>query len=71
MKAMLLRVPNIPFELIDWPDPVAGPGEAVAHVLTCGSGLTIQTPRPGDGASHSRASSTMISPATLSRSAPA
>ena len=47
MKAMLLRGPNIPFELIDRPDPVAGPGEAVARVLTCGSGLTIQHAKAG------------------------
>ena len=42
MKAMLLRAPNTPFELVDLPDPVAGPGEAVARVITCGSGLTVQ-----------------------------
>jgi threonine 3-dehydrogenase len=47
MKAMLLRGPNMPFELIDRPDPVAGPGEAVARVLTCGSGLTIQHAKAG------------------------
>jgi propanol-preferring alcohol dehydrogenase len=47
MKAMLLRGPNMPFELIDQPDPVAGPGEAVARVLACGSGLTIQHAKAG------------------------
>jgi alcohol dehydrogenase, propanol-preferring len=47
MKAMLLRGPNIPFELVDVPDPVAGPGEAVARVITCGSGLTIQHVKAG------------------------
>jgi D-arabinose 1-dehydrogenase-like Zn-dependent alcohol dehydrogenase len=47
MKAMLLRGPNMPFELIDRPDPVAGPGEAVARVLACGSGLTIQHAKAG------------------------
>ena len=47
MKAMLLRGPNMPFELVDRPDPVAGPGEAVARVLTCGSGLTIQHAKAG------------------------
>jgi D-arabinose 1-dehydrogenase-like Zn-dependent alcohol dehydrogenase len=41
MKAMILRGPNTPFELVQVPDPVAGPGEAVARVITCGSGLTI------------------------------
>jgi D-arabinose 1-dehydrogenase-like Zn-dependent alcohol dehydrogenase len=47
MKAMLLRGPNMPFELVDRPDPVAGPGEAVARVLTCGSVLTIQHAKAG------------------------
>ena len=47
MKAMLLRGPNVPFELIDRPDPVAGPSEAVARVLACGSGLTIQHAKAG------------------------
>jgi len=42
MKAMILKGPNTPFEPVDVPDPVAGPGEAVARVLACGSGLTIQ-----------------------------
>jgi D-arabinose 1-dehydrogenase-like Zn-dependent alcohol dehydrogenase len=47
MKAMVLRGPNTPFELADVPDPVAGPGEAVARVITCGSGLTIQHAKAG------------------------
>lgn len=47
MKAMVLRAPNTPFELVDVPDPVAGPGEAVAKVLACGSGLTIQHIKAG------------------------
>jgi D-arabinose 1-dehydrogenase-like Zn-dependent alcohol dehydrogenase len=47
MKAMLLRGPNMPFELVQRPDPVAGPGEAVARVITCGSGLTIQHAKAG------------------------
>ena len=47
MKAMLLRAPNSPFELVELPDPVAGPGEAVARVITCGSGLTIQHIKAG------------------------
>ena len=42
MKAMVLNGPNLPFERVERPDPVAGPGEAVARVITCGSGLTIQ-----------------------------
>jgi propanol-preferring alcohol dehydrogenase len=47
MKAMLLRGPNLPFELVERPDPVAGAGEAVARVFTCGSGLTIQHAKAG------------------------
>src|ERR1035437_3774889 len=47
MKAMVLRGPNTPFELAEVPDPVAGPGEAVARVITCGSGLTIQHIKAG------------------------
>jgi propanol-preferring alcohol dehydrogenase len=47
MKAMLLKGPNLPFELVQLPDPVAGPGEAVARVITCGSGLTIQHIKAG------------------------
>lgn len=47
MKAMILKAPNTPFERVDIPDPVAGPGEAVARVLACGSGLTIQHIKAG------------------------
>ncbi len=47
MKAMVLRGPNTPFEMTNVPDPVAGPGEAVARVITCGSGLTIQHAKAG------------------------
>ena len=47
MKAMVLNGPNTPFVLKDVPDPVAGPGEAVARVLACGSGLTIQHLKAG------------------------
>lgn len=47
MKAMLLRGPNTPFELVKVPDPTPGPGEAVAKVFTCGSGLTIQHAKAG------------------------
>ena len=47
MKAMLLRGPNTPFEMVEVPGPVAGPGEAVARVFTCGSGLTIQHAKAG------------------------
>lgn len=47
MKAMVLRGPNLPFEMEERPDPVAGPGEAVARVITCGAGLTIQHAKTG------------------------
>jgi D-arabinose 1-dehydrogenase-like Zn-dependent alcohol dehydrogenase len=47
MKAMLLRGPNTPFELVKVPDPTPGPGEAIARVITCGSGLTIQHAKAG------------------------
>jgi D-arabinose 1-dehydrogenase-like Zn-dependent alcohol dehydrogenase len=47
MKAMVLKGPRQPFELMDVPDPVAGRGEAVARVMTCGSGLTIQHVKAG------------------------
>jgi propanol-preferring alcohol dehydrogenase len=44
---MVLKGPNTPFVLAQIPDPVAGPGEAVARVLSCGSGLTIQHIKAG------------------------
>ncbi len=47
MKAMLLRGPNTPFEPVQLLDPTPGPGEAVARVITCGSGLTIQHVKAG------------------------
>jgi propanol-preferring alcohol dehydrogenase len=47
MKALVLRGPGTAFELTTVPDPVAGPGEAVARVLACGSGLTIQHIKAG------------------------
>jgi D-arabinose 1-dehydrogenase-like Zn-dependent alcohol dehydrogenase len=47
MKAMVLKGPKTLFELTDVPDPVAGPGEAVARVIACGSGLTIQHIKAG------------------------
>lgn len=47
MKAMVLKAPNTPFEMTQVPDPVAGPGEAVARVIACGSGLTIQHVKAG------------------------
>jgi len=47
MKAMVLRGPSTPFVMTQVPDPVAGPGEAVARELACGSGLTIQHIKAG------------------------
>ena len=47
MRALVLRAANTPFDLVDLSDPVAGPGEAVARVLACGSGLTIQHYKAG------------------------
>ena len=47
MRALILRAPNTPFEMTEVPDPVAGPGEAVARVLACGSGLAIQHVKAG------------------------
>jgi D-arabinose 1-dehydrogenase-like Zn-dependent alcohol dehydrogenase len=47
MKAMVLRGPNTPFELVQMPDPTPGAGEAVARVIACGSGLTIQHVKAG------------------------
>lgn len=47
MKAMVLKAANTPFVLEEVPDPVAGPGEAVARVFACGSGLTIQHVKAG------------------------
>jgi D-arabinose 1-dehydrogenase-like Zn-dependent alcohol dehydrogenase len=47
MKAMVLTGPDEPFQLMEVPDPSPGPGEAVARVITCGSGLTIQHIRAG------------------------
>jgi propanol-preferring alcohol dehydrogenase len=47
MKALVLKGANTPFELRVVPDPVASAGEAVARVLACGSGLTIQHMKAG------------------------
>jgi propanol-preferring alcohol dehydrogenase len=47
MRALMLRAAHAPFDLVDVPDPVAGPGEAVARVLACGTGLTIQHYKAG------------------------
>jgi len=47
MKAMVLRKKYEPFVLEERPIPVAGPGEAVARVIACGSGLTLHHARAG------------------------
>ena len=47
MKAMVLTAPDTPFQLMEVADPTPGPGEAVARVITCGSGHTIQHIRAG------------------------
>lgn len=47
LKALVLDGPGEPFRLKTVPDPVAGPGEAVARVMACGTGLTIQHTRAG------------------------
>lgn len=47
MKAMVLKGKNQPFALENVPDPVPGPGEAVAKVLACGAGLTVHHARAG------------------------
>ncbi len=47
MKAMLLKGKNQPLVLESVPDPVPGPGEAVARVFACGAGLTIHHARAG------------------------
>jgi D-arabinose 1-dehydrogenase-like Zn-dependent alcohol dehydrogenase len=44
---MVLLQKNEPFVLEERPDPKAGPGEAVARVIACGSGLTIHHARAG------------------------
>lgn len=47
MKAQILYGGGEPFSLEDRPDPTPGPGEAVAKVLACGSGLTIHHIKAG------------------------
>lgn len=47
MKAIVLKAANAPLVLETVPDPVPGPGEAVARVLACGAGLTIHHARAG------------------------
>jgi D-arabinose 1-dehydrogenase-like Zn-dependent alcohol dehydrogenase len=49
MKALVVQERGGPFVMEERPDPVAGPGEAVARILACGMGLTIQHTRMGRG----------------------
>src|SRR5262245_11946026 len=50
MRALVMRQPSTPMILETLPDPVPGPGEAVARVIACGAGLTVQHVRAGRGA---------------------
>ena len=47
MKALILKGPNEPFIYENVPDPIPQNGEAVAKILACGSGLTIQHVKAG------------------------
>jgi propanol-preferring alcohol dehydrogenase len=47
MKAVFIKGLGIPLSLETVPDPVPGPGEAVAKVHACGAGLTIHHARAG------------------------
>ena len=47
MKALILKGPNEPFIFEDVPYPIPQNGEAVAKILACGSGLTIQHVKAG------------------------
>ena len=47
MKAAILKSAGTPFVIENVPDPTPGPGEAVAKVFACGSGLTIQHVKAG------------------------
>ena len=47
MKALVLHGPNNPFSYENVPDPIPKNGEAVAKVIACGSGLTIQHVKAG------------------------
>jgi len=47
MKAMVLEAANTPFVKKEVPDPIVGAGEAIAKVISCGSGLTVQHVKMG------------------------
>ena len=69
MRALVLRKP-LPMLLETLPDPVPGPGEAVARVIACGAGWTVQHVRAGRGAATLPRILGMRSPARSSRSGP-
>ena len=47
MKALILNGPNQKFSIENIKDPIPKKGYAVAKVLACGSGLTIQHVKKG------------------------
>ena len=47
MKALVLHEAGAPFSLEEVPDPAPGPDDAVAKVIACGAGLTIQHVKAG------------------------
>ena len=47
MKALMLHGPGQPFSLETVDDPKPSPGEAVAKVIACGAGLTVQHVKAG------------------------
>ncbi|MEC9207044.1 MAG: alcohol dehydrogenase catalytic domain-containing protein, partial [Pseudomonadota bacterium] len=47
MKALVLKGPGEKFSLETVPDPLPGPEDAVAKVIACGAGLTIQHVKAG------------------------
>jgi propanol-preferring alcohol dehydrogenase len=49
MKALVVHEAGGPFVMEERPDPVAGSGEAVARIMACGMGLTIEHTRKGRG----------------------
>ncbi len=47
MKALVLHEAGAPFSLVEVPDPAPGPDDALAKVIACGAGLTIQHVKAG------------------------
>ena len=54
MKALVVHDLGGPFVMEERPEPEAGHGEAVARIMACGMGLTIQHTRMGRGRSAGR-----------------